>query len=101
MSLFAKGVRELRFIMCQQSATSQGVRSYVLNNYATVKQSNPDFPFIVREAIGAQACVMARYDFGVERRVYLQNATEAEVAQTVNQLVDDGKQVNSAVGSRL
>jgi hypothetical protein len=44
---------------------------------------------------------MARYDFGVERRVYLQNASEAEVAQTVNQLVDDGKKVNSAVGSRI
>jgi NADH dehydrogenase (ubiquinone) 1 alpha subcomplex subunit 2 len=77
------------------------VRSYVLNNYTAVKQANPDFPFIVREAIGAQACVMARYDFGVERRVYLQNASEAEVAETVSQLVEDGKKVNSAVGSRL
>lgn len=80
MSLISKGVRELRFIMCQQSATSTGVKNYCLNNYAAIKQSNPDFPFIVREAKGAQACVTARYEFGVERRVYLQNATEAEVA---------------------
>jgi len=53
MSLFQKGVKELRFILCQQSPASQGVRSYVLNNYQVVKQSNPDFPFIVREAVGA------------------------------------------------
>ena len=71
MSLLSKGVRELRFIMCQQSATSNGVRQYVLNNYNSIKASNPNFPFIVREAEGAQACVMARYDFGVERRVFL------------------------------
>jgi NADH dehydrogenase (ubiquinone) 1 alpha subcomplex subunit 2 len=87
MSLLSKGIRELRFVMCQKSATSNGVRQYVLNNYATVKAANPNFPFIVREAEGAQACVMARYDFGVERRVFLQNATESEVAQTVDTLV--------------
>lgn len=84
MSLLQKGVKELRFIMCQKSATSSGVRSYCLNNYAQVKAANPEFPFIVREAQGAQACVTARYEFGVERRIYLQNATEAEVSQTVD-----------------
>jgi NADH dehydrogenase (ubiquinone) 1 alpha subcomplex subunit 2 len=80
MSLLSKGVRELRFIMCQQSSASAGVRSYVLNNYQSVKASNPEFPFIVREAKGAQPCITARYDYGVERRVYVHNATEAEIA---------------------
>ena len=87
--------------MCQKSATSDGIRSFVLNNYAQVKAGNPDFPFIVREAAGAQACVTARYEYGVERRIYLQNATEAEVGQTVEQLVADAKNVNAAVGSRF
>jgi len=71
MSLIQKGVKELRFIMCQNSSTSQGVRSFVLNNYAAIKGANPEFPFIVRESKGAQACVTARYEFGVERRIYL------------------------------
>jgi NADH dehydrogenase (ubiquinone) 1 alpha subcomplex subunit 2 len=53
MSILQKGVRELRFILCQQSAASNGVRNYVLNNYTAVKASNPELPFIVREAIGA------------------------------------------------
>jgi len=69
--------------MCQKSATSDGIRSFVLNNYVQFKAGNPEFPFIVREAAGAQACVTARYEYGVERRIYLQNATEAEVGQTV------------------
>jgi NADH dehydrogenase (ubiquinone) 1 alpha subcomplex subunit 2 len=71
----------------------------VLNNYTQVKAANPDFPFIVREAEGAQACVMARYRYGVERRVYLQGATEAEVQQTVDQLIAESDHVNSTVNS--
>ena len=96
MSLLSKGVRELRFIMCQQSAASAGVRSYVLNNYQQTKAANPNFPFIVREAQGAQPCVMARYDFGVERRVYMHNASEAEVEQAVGELVDQAESINSS-----
>ena len=66
-----------------------------------MKQSNPDFPFIVREAIGAQPCVMARYDYGVERRVYLNDASEQEVKQSVDELVEQAKAINSAVGGRF
>jgi len=79
MSLLSKGVRELRFVMCQQSQSSNGIRNYVLNNYAGMKSNNPEMPFIVRESKGAQPCVMARYEFGVERRVYVNDASEAEV----------------------
>lgn len=84
--------------MCQQSPASNGVRNYVLNNYQAVKQNNPEFPFIVREAVGAEPCVMARYEYGVERRVYLNNASEAEVKQSVDELVQQAKAINSAVG---
>ena len=96
MSLLSKGVRELRFIMCQQSAASQGVRNYVLNNYQSVKAANPDFPFIVREASGAQPCITARYQFGVERKVYVHNATEAEISQTIDDLVSQAANVNAS-----
>ena len=82
--------------MCQQSAASQGIRSFVLNNYSSVKAANPDFPFIVREAKGAQPCIMARYDFGVERRVYVHNASEAEVSQTIDELVDQADSINNS-----
>jgi len=39
---------------------------------------------------------MARYDFGVERRVYLHNASEAEVKTAVSELVEQAPEVNQA-----
>ena len=59
-----------------------------MNNYESMKEASPELPFIVRECTNAQPTVMARYNFGVERRLYLHNATEAEVSEAVNELVD-------------
>ena len=61
------------------------------NNYTQFKSADPNLPFIVRECEGAQPCVTARYDFGVERRVYVQNASDAEVGQTVDELIDQAQ----------
>ena len=55
------------------------VRAFVNGNYAEIKATDPKLPFIVRECEGAQPCVTARYDFGVERKVYLHNCNSAEV----------------------
>ena len=40
---------------------------------------------------------MARYDFGIERRVYLNDLTETEVDQVVEELVTQANDVNAAV----
>ena len=49
------------------------------SNYTQIKASDPELPFIVRECEGAQPCVTARYDFGVERKVYVHDCSSAEV----------------------
>ena len=100
-NIMSKGVRELRFVMCQSSAASAGTRSFVANNYTQVKQENPTLPFLVRECENAQPCVTARYDFGVERRMYLLGANEAEVGQAVSELVDNAEKINSAAATRF
>ena len=61
-----------------------------------MKSANPEFPFIVRECLNAQPSVMARYDYGVERRVYLHNASEAEVSQAITELVEQASEVNQS-----
>ena len=66
-------------------------RQFILNNYESVKEANPEFPFIVRECLNAQPTVMARYDWGVERRVYLNNLSEREIDQIVADLVSQSK----------
>ena len=53
-------------------------------------------PFIVRECQGAQPCVTARYEFGVERKLYLHNASSAEVGQAVSELVEQAEKVNGS-----
>lgn len=51
----------------------------------------------MRECLGAQPNVMVRYDFGVEKRVYLNELTAEEVDKAVGELVLDADSVNAAV----
>ena len=54
-------------------------RAFVNSNYTQIKATDPNLPFIVRECEGAQPCVTARYDYGVERKVYVHDCNSAEV----------------------
>ena len=74
-----------------------GVRQFVAKNYLDIKQVAPATPFIVRECLGAQPNVMVRYDFGVEKRVYLNELTAEDVDAAVGELVMDADSVNAAI----
>ena len=43
----------------------------------------------------------ARYDFGVERKIYLLGANEAEVGQAVSELVQNADSINNAAASKF
>ena len=66
-----------------------------------MKSANPDLPFLVRECDKAQPCVTARYEYGVERKVYLLGANEAEVGQAVSQLIEQAASINGAASQRF
>ena len=53
-----------------------GTRKFISNNYLDIKGMNPGLPFIIRECTNAQPNVMVRYDFGVEKRIYLNDLNE-------------------------
>ena len=40
---------------------------------------------------------MARYDFGVERRIYLNDMNEHEVDQAVEELVNQAEKINKSL----
>lgn len=40
---------------------SEGVRKFIMQSYALIKNDNPDFPFLIREAEGTGAKLTARY----------------------------------------
>ena len=50
-----------RFHLCQTGAGSQGARDFIMSSYASIKTDNPGFPFLIREAEGVQAKLIARY----------------------------------------
>ena len=66
-----------------------------------MKAANPQLPFLVRECENAQPCVTARYEFGVERKIYLLGANEAEVGQAVGELVQNADKINNAAATRF
>ncbi|XP_056269966.1 A disintegrin and metalloproteinase with thrombospondin motifs 2-like isoform X2 [Pseudoliparis swirei] len=78
-----KHLREVRVHLCQNSAASKGARDFVEQHYVTLKTSNPDFPIRIRECSGVQARVWARYGFGRESSVSVDNMSADQVASTL------------------
>uniref|UniRef100_UPI00398F386E NADH dehydrogenase [ubiquinone] 1 alpha subcomplex subunit 2 n=1 Tax=Pristiophorus japonicus TaxID=55135 RepID=UPI00398F386E len=86
-SKLSQRLREVRIHLCQSSAASQGARDFVEQHYVTLKKANPDFPILIRECSGIQAKVWARYEFGRERSLPLDNLNAEQVAKALESLV--------------
>ncbi|NXR15095.1 NDUA2 dehydrogenase, partial [Semnornis frantzii] len=82
-----RGLRELRIHLCQRSPGSRGVREFIEQHYVTLKKANPDFPILIRECSGVQPKLWARYEFGKEKSVSLNNLTVDEVAKALENVV--------------
>ncbi|KAI3631941.1 hypothetical protein MIR68_009777 [Amoeboaphelidium protococcarum] len=91
MSWFApasKTMCELRLHLCQTSAGSQGLREFIMKNYVPMKKAvGPQFPILVREASGSEARAIARYDYGVEKKISLDNLKSSEIQDKLKQLI--------------
>ncbi|XP_078100674.1 NADH dehydrogenase [ubiquinone] 1 alpha subcomplex subunit 2 [Sander vitreus] len=85
-SSLGKNLREIRVHLCQTSAASKGARDFVEQHYVTLKKTNPDFPILIRECSGVQARVWARYDFGKESSVSVENMSADQVAGALQTL---------------
>ncbi|XP_054610526.1 NADH dehydrogenase [ubiquinone] 1 alpha subcomplex subunit 2 [Dunckerocampus dactyliophorus] len=86
-SSLGKNLREIRIHLCQTSASSKGTRDFVGQHYVDLKRANPDFPILVRECSGVEARLWARYDFGKERSVSLDNMSADQVAKSLQALL--------------
>ncbi|KAJ8916166.1 hypothetical protein NQ315_016305 [Exocentrus adspersus] len=76
---FTSGLRELRIHLCQKSPASKGVRDFIEKYYVDLKTSNPRFPILIRECSGVQPKLWARYEFGKEQCVPLQDLSAEDV----------------------
>ncbi|KAI3659539.1 hypothetical protein MP638_005225 [Amoeboaphelidium occidentale] len=87
-----KNVNELRIHFCQTSSSSQGVRDFITKNYMALKKANPKLPILLREASGISARCYARYDYGKEKKVTLDNLSANEVMTRLQALDLEGSE---------
>ncbi|KLO15187.1 NADH dehydrogenase alpha subcomplex subunit 2 [Schizopora paradoxa] len=80
-------LREIRLLCCQSGAQSAGVRQFIQSSYPALKKHNPDLPILIREASGTPARAFARFEYGVEKHVELDNLSAKDVEQKVAQLL--------------
>merc|ERR1712150_132291 len=76
---FSPALKEIRLHLCQKSAASAGVRSFMEKHYVPLKLANPKFPFLVRECSGITPKLWARFGYGREESVDLSNKTDADI----------------------
>jgi NADH dehydrogenase (ubiquinone) 1 alpha subcomplex subunit 2 len=64
--------------------------SFFRKNYAELKMLNPLTPFVYREADEMQPFVYARFDWGIEKQIFVDNKTDKEITDILQSLVEFG-----------
>ena len=98
-ALVSKRLHELRIVCCAEAPSSEPVRAYLRNNYATLKTLNPKFPFLVRAAED-KPYVVATYGMGHTETRDLDGLDEAAVERTFEELVALGEKHPRSAGRR-
>ena len=96
-SLINKNVKELRFIFCQTSQSSIGIRKWIDHNYVDIKKNNPDALLLIRECQNVEPNILARYEYGVEKKIFCEYASQEEVEEIVSKLVTDSEKINTSI----
>ncbi|NXA61016.1 NDUA2 dehydrogenase, partial [Mohoua ochrocephala] len=60
---------------------------FIEQHYVTLKKANPNFPILIRECSGVQPKLWARYEFGKEKSVSLNNLSVDEVGKALESVV--------------
>ncbi|KAI9722562.1 MAG: hypothetical protein M1828_004557 [Chrysothrix sp. TS-e1954] len=84
---FTKGLKEVRFHLCQSSEHSAATRAFLTRAYPTMKRANPHTPILIREALDVEPKVWARYEYGTEKMQPLSGLDDKGVESRVTELV--------------
>ncbi|KAL5110945.1 NADH dehydrogenase ubiquinone 1 alpha subcomplex subunit 2 [Taenia crassiceps] len=83
----SSAVKELRILFSPVNVSSVGVREFISKNYASMRNNNPGVKFMLREGNSASPRIYARYGFGKESFVSVDNATSTEIINKITKLV--------------
>ncbi|CAO1612565.1 unnamed protein product [Jaminaea pallidilutea] len=84
---FPRALKEVRMHLCQTGQASAGTRQFIQSSYKGIKSSNPNLPFLVREAQGTPARVFARFEKGVEKHAELDGLSAEQVQKKFQELI--------------
>merc|ERR1711916_313680 len=87
-SALSRSIREIRIHV--DAAKAPHVKKWIESNYASIKKVNPSLPFLVREGEDVKPTIIARYDFGHERKFGLSNLNEDGITKRLELLSDFG-----------
>ncbi|BHF66131.1 ndufa2, NADH:ubiquinone oxidoreductase 10.5kD subunit [Sparganum proliferum] len=76
-------IKELRFLFSPLSASSKGLKEFILSGYAGLRKANPDVKFMIREGNSVSPSIYARYEFGKEAAVRVDNASKSEIMEKI------------------
>lgn len=79
-------LRELRIHLCQTTAASSGVREFIEKDYVDLKKGNRQFPIMIRECSGITPRIFARYEYGREKSVSVENEPRAKILEVIKNL---------------
>ena len=80
---------EVRFAFCQRSSGSSGVRSFLRNEYLTMKSQNPTLPILIRECQNTLPRMTVRYNFGRENTIICDGLNDIQIRDKLNELAID------------
>lgn len=79
-------LKELRFHLCQSNTASTALRSFLSNNYPSLKKAF-NIPILVREASNIKPSFTARFEKGREIKKTLDGLSEKEIQKTLKELL--------------
>lgn len=92
-SVFTKAlpaaVKEIRVHFSPQGAQSAGARQFVLSHFKTIKASNPNLPFLVREAQNTPARMFVRLERGVEKKAEIDGLEASAIEKKLTELLSN------------
>uniref|UniRef100_A0A6V7XWT7 NADH dehydrogenase [ubiquinone] 1 alpha subcomplex subunit 2 n=1 Tax=Meloidogyne enterolobii TaxID=390850 RepID=A0A6V7XWT7_MELEN len=86
--LTGTALRELRIHLCQKSPESNGVRQFIENDYVDLKKGNRLFPILIRECSGIKPKIWARYEYGIEKSISVENESREKVFEIIKNLAE-------------
>lgn len=97
-----KGVRELRFILCQSSTHSEALRypsphprKYIASNYDAIRESPARIT--IRECEGSSPVAIATFNYGVEKTVELKRLGAREIEEAIGELESYSQQLSKTI----